>query len=54
MRIIIHPNYIESSIHFNDLSEGEQSSLDYLFDMMAAVKQQILLREAMCCKDKKE
>ena len=30
----------------SDLTEEEESALDHLFDMMTAVKQQVLLRKA--------
>lgn len=30
-----------------DLTEEEKSALDHLFDMMTAVKQQVLLRKAL-------
>lgn len=31
----------------SDLTEEEESALDHLFDMMTAIKQQVLLRKAL-------
>ena len=45
MKIIIYPNRVEGNI--DDLTEEEKIALEYLLDMMTAIKQQILLRKAL-------
>ena len=52
MKIIFHPDYMESSIDFDKLNEEEQSTLEHLFDVMTAVRQQVLLRKAIKNKEK--
>ena len=38
---------VATAFRGNDLTEEEKSALDHLFDMMTAVKQQVLLRKAL-------
>jgi len=38
---------IATSFRGSDLTEEEESALDHLFDMMTAIKQQVLLRKAL-------
>lgn len=38
---------VATAFRGSDLTEEEESALDYLFDMMTAVKQQVLLRKAL-------
>lgn len=38
---------VATAFRGSDLTEEEKSALDHLFDMMTAVKQQVLLRKAL-------
>ena len=38
---------VATAFRGNDLTEEEKSALDHLFDMMTAVKQQVLLRKVL-------
>ena len=38
---------VATAFRGSDLTEEEESALDHLFDMMTAVKQQVLLRKAL-------
>lgn len=38
---------VATAFRGSDLTEKEESALDYLLDMMTAVKQQVLLRKAL-------
>jgi len=38
---------VATAFRGNDLTEEENFAMDYLFDMMTAVKQQVLLRKAL-------
>ena len=38
---------VATAFRGSDLTEEEESALDHLFDMMTAVKQQVLLRKAI-------
>ena len=38
---------VATAFRGSDLTEEEESAIDYLFDMMTAIKQQTLLRKAL-------
>ena len=44
MKIIIYPNRIEN---IDNLTKEEEITLEYLLEIFAAIRQQILLRKAM-------